>query len=122
MISDWAGYLRFREQFAAATDPEFYPGEWLDAQVAQGKAWPIIGENAAIVVEVRAYPGGAAAVHGLVAAGDMVEIVNELIPAAEQWGRSKGCKYGLIESREGWSKVLKDHGWRTHQQSLLKEL
>jgi len=122
MISDWVGYLRFRAQFQTVIDPEFYPIEWLDFEVSAGRAWPIIGENAALVVEVKAYPGGVKAAHGLIAAGDLNEIINELIPAAEAWGRTQGCKYGLIESREGWAKALKSHGWEIHQVSILKVL
>jgi len=120
--SDWAGYLHFRDKFREATDPAFYPTEWLDDQIRRGFAQPIVGENAALVVEVRVYPGGARAAHGLIAAGDVGEIVGVLIPAAEQWGRDNGCTIGLIESREGWSKVLKSHGWNPHQVSLRKEL
>lgn len=122
ILCDWAGYQRFRPQFEQVIDPEFYPITWLDFEVAQGRAWPIIGENAALIVEVRSYPGGVSVAHGLIAAGDLEEIVNELIPAAEAWGRSKGCKYGLIESREGWAKVLKSHGWETHQVAIIKSL
>lgn len=122
ILADWAGYQRFRPQFAAVTDPAFYPIEWLDFEVAQGRAWPIIGNNAALVVEVKPYPGGVRVAHGLIAAGDLEEIVSELIPAAEAWGRANGCRYGLIESREGWAKVLKSHGWQVHQISILKEL
>lgn len=122
IVPDWTGYLRFRPQFEQVTDPQFYPIEWLDAQVLKGRAWPIVGRAAALVVEVRQYPGGVRAAHGLIAAGNLSEIVNELIPRAEAWGRAQGCKFGLIESREGWAKVLKKHGWGTHQVALLKEL
>lgn len=122
MISDWAGYLKFRAGFEEATDPEEYPIEWLDHQVAVGTAWPIIGKKAAVVVEFKQYPGGARAVHGLVAAGDINEIANSLIPAAEEMGRRSGCKYGLIESREGWARVLKNHGYEVRQVTLRKEL
>lgn len=122
ILPDWAGYYRFRGQFEETTDPEFYPIEWLDRQILDGRAWPIVSKSAALVVEVRQYPGGVKACHGLIAAGDLGEIVGKLIPAAEQWGRENGCKYGLIESREGWSRALSKHGWRTHQLALIKEL
>lgn len=116
------GYLRFRPQFEQVTDPIFYPIEWLDAQVLSGRARPFIGRAAALVMEIREYPGGARVAHVLIAAGDMTEIVDDLAPQAEQWGRDSGCQFGLIESREGWAKVMKKHGWRIHQVALLKEL
>ena len=138
IVPDWAGYVRFRDAFAEATDPAFYPIAWLDAQVLAGAAWPIVGRAAALVVEVRDYPGGARVAHGLVAAGDpgspdrgpgqaapgagLAEIVAELIPAAEAWGRARGCRLGLIESREGWAKLLRPHGWEPHQLTLRKPL
>jgi hypothetical protein len=122
IIPDWATYLRFRSQFEQTTDPAFYPIEWLDQQILSGKAIPFFGRHSALVMEVREYPGGARTAHVLVAAGDMREIVENLAPAAEQWGRDNGCHFGLIESREGWVKVMKHHGWRVHQIALLKEL
>jgi hypothetical protein len=122
IVPDWAGYLRFRPDFEATTDPDFYPIEWLDGQILCGAAWPIVGNDAALVVEVKDYPGGARVAHGMIAAGELSEIVGQLIPQAEEWGRSKGCRFGLIESREGWAKVLKQHGWSVHQTALMKEL
>ena len=122
IVPDWAGYLRFRDAFADVTDAASYPIGWLDGQILAGAAWPIVGRQAALVVEVRDYPGGARAAHGLAAAGDLAELVAELIPAAEEWGRRRGCRLGLIESREGWAKVLKTQGWEPHQLSLRKVL
>jgi hypothetical protein len=121
-VPDWAGYLRFRSAFEKTTDPAFYPIAWLDDQILSGAAWPIIGDNAAIVMEARQYPGGVRVGHVLIAAGDLREIVERLAPVAEDWSRANGCQYGLIESREGWAKVMKSHGWRVHQIALIKEL
>jgi hypothetical protein len=70
IVPDWAGYLRFRDRFAAAMDPLFYPIGHLDGLVLAGQARLWIGDDAAIAAEARIYPGGARAVHGLVAAGD----------------------------------------------------
>jgi hypothetical protein len=73
-------------------------------------------------VELRRYPGGALDVHGLVAAGDMVEIRDNLIPCAEAWGRANGCIAGVVESRPGWAKVLKPSGYEVSQVTVRKEL
>lgn len=119
MIDD---YLRFRDRLAEALDPRFYPIDWLDNQVLEGRATTIATENGCVVVEIRNYPGGAREVHGLVAAGDLDEIVERVIPAVEQMGRENGCQVACCESREGWARMLKSSGYRVHQVTLRKEL
>lgn len=115
-------YRLWRDRLAAANQPEFYPAEWLDQQIESGMSVPIIGEDAALVAGVRLYPGGARV--GLVRAGcgDMDELIHELAPRAEQWGREHGCQLAMLEGRPGWQRALKEHGWRAHQVSLLKDL
>jgi hypothetical protein len=122
MVPDWAGYQRFRDSFAEIIDPAEYPIEWLDRQILNGLAWPIIGEGAGLVVEVKRYPGGARAVHALVAAGDLQEIATKLRAEAEAWGRDRRCTFALVESREGWTRALKQYGYNTHQISVRKVL
>jgi hypothetical protein len=119
---DWAGYRRFRDGFAAAMDPEFHPIAHLDGLVLAGQARLWIGEKAAIAAEMLAYPGGARALHGLVAAGDLAEIRSVLIPAAEAWGRATGCTHAIIESRPGWARALRSSGYEIHQIALRKGL
>jgi hypothetical protein len=119
---DWAGYRRFRDRFADAMDPAFYPIEHLDALILFGRARLWVGEDAAIVAEIRDYPGGARAVHGLVAAGRIEEINAQLIPRAEAWGKALGCTCAIVESRSGWMRALKAHGYAPHQVALRKEL
>jgi len=119
---DWAGYRRFRPLFAEAMDPAFYPIDHLDALLLSGRARLFVGEEAAIVAEIRAYPGGARAVHGLVAAGRIEEIVDALIPRAEAWGRARGCTHAVVESRAGWMRALRLHGYEPHQVALRKDL
>lgn len=121
MVPDWAGYLEFRDAFASVMDPERYHIQWLDDRVLSGAALFLRSDNAAIVAEVRAYPTGFREVHGLVAAGDLGEIVGELIPAAEQWGVEQGCGGAIIESRLGWAKALKESGYEMHQVAVRKE-
>ena len=113
-------YIRFRDQFAAALDPQFYTIQHVDHLYLSGRATLFTSENAAILAELKVYPTGAMDVHGLLAAGDLSEIVNELIPQAEAWGREEGCIGALIDSREGWGKVMKKHGYALHQQAIRK--
>lgn len=115
-------YARFREGFAAALDPDFYPIAYLDELVAIGRGLLWTSPAAAIVAEIKTYPGGAKVIHGLVATGDLEEITGALIPSAEAWAREQGCRFAIIESREGWARQLKSSGYEPHQVSLRKAL
>ena len=120
--ADWAGYLRFRDAFAAVIDPRLYTIEWLDAQVLTGAVRLWIGREAAIVAQLKRYPTGAVDIEGLIAAGALAEIVSDLIPAAEAWARSIGCAGAIIQSRAGWARMLKSQGYQPYQLALRKEL
>ena len=117
-----SAYQRFRPRFAEALDPRLYTLAHLDALIHSGRAQAWYGIDAAIVTEVRTYPTGARVLHGLVAAGPLEEIVGELIPRAEAWGRTIGCVLAVVESRSGWVRKLKDAGYEIHQTALRKEL
>ena len=115
-------YARFRPLFAEALDPRLYAIEHLDGLLCSGRAQIWFGEAAAIVTELRTYPAGARAIHGLVAAGALDEIVDRLIPRAEAWARSIGCGFAIIESRPGWARALKHQGYEPHQVAVRKAL
>jgi hypothetical protein len=115
-------YASWRERFAEALDDRFYSLEWLDNQVRGGRAILWSDEDAAILAEVRFYPTGAKDIHGLVAAGDMEAIATRLIPRAEEWAKAAGCIGAVIESREGWTRVLKSAGYLPYQTAVRKEL
>ena len=119
---NWSGYLRFRSDFAEVIDPRLYTIEWLDEEVLAGAALLWVGRNAAIIARIKHYPTGAYDIEGLIAAGDLEEIAGELIPAAEDWGRAQGCVGAIIQSREGWARVLKGAGYSVHQVALRKGL
>lgn len=122
ILPDWAGYRRFRDRFAEAMDPAFWPIEYLVGLILSGRARLWVGSEAAVVAEIRDYPGGARVVHGLVAAGRIEEIVEQLIPEAEAWGTAMGCTAAIIESRAGWARALKAEGYAPHQVAIRKEL
>lgn len=103
-------------------DPRFYTIDYLDKRLIGGTAHFFEGEAAAILTEFKTFPGGAKAVCGLVAAGDMQEIIEVLIPRAEAWGRANQCQFGMIESRPGWARSMKPHGYDVFQIALVKEL
>ncbi len=115
-------YAAFRDQFAEAMDPRLYPIEHLDQLLIAGQAQFFATDKAAIVTEIKTFPTGAKAVCGLIAAGDLAHIENLLIPRAEQWGKRHGCTFGMIESRPGWAKRMKRHGYEVFQVAIIKEL
>jgi hypothetical protein len=122
ILPDWAGYCRFRDRFAEAMDPAFWPIEYLDGLILAGRARLWVAEHAAIVAEIKDYPGGARLVHGLVAAGRIGDIERLLIPQAEAWGKAAGCTHAIIESRSGWMRALRAYGYEPHQVAVRKEL
>ena len=122
MIPDWAGYCGFRDAFAGVMDERYYTLDWLDQQILLGKVQFFCTDDAAIIAEIKDYPTGAKDVHGLIAAGDLADIIEVLIPQAEAWGKERGCIAGLIESRPGWAKTLKGFGYEPHQLTIRKEL
>lgn len=122
IVPDWAAYLHWRPRFAEAMDPVFYTPEYLDDLILAGRAMLWLVSDAAMVTEIREYPGGARVIHGLVAAGELATIVNDLIPEAEVWAKAQGCSHAMIESREGWARALKLHGYEVHQVSVVKGL
>jgi hypothetical protein len=114
-------YDAFRELFADAIDPQFYTLDYLDGLVRSGKAECWFSDHAAIVAELRQYPGGAKVIHGLVAAGPMDEVL-DLIAAAEKWAKANGCTHAEVESRSGWVRLLKDRDYEICQTLLRKAL
>lgn len=95
--------------------------EWLDGRILSGVAQFWRTDAAAIVAELRQFPGGAVDLHGLIAAGDKDDIVNKLIPQAEAWGKDNGCLAAVVESRPGWARALKGSGYEISQVAVRKE-
>lgn len=117
-----SAYDHWRPRLAEAIDPIYGGVEYLDYLLfgcGVAKLWT--SENACIVTRFSFYPG-CKIIEGLVAAGDLGEIKDTLIPLAEQYGREQGCRFATISSRDGWAKVLKSSGYAPHQVTLVKEL
>ncbi|MGZ8349181.1 MAG: hypothetical protein ACXWU2_04065 [Allosphingosinicella sp.] len=116
-------YPAYRPLFAAALDPRLHRIDHLDALLASGRAQFWSGDAAALVTELRTFPAGATAICVLVAAGDKDEIVGRLRPRAEQWARDQaGCSLAIVESRPGWQRALRPHGYAAYQVALVKAL
>jgi hypothetical protein len=118
---DMAAYMRLRSEIEKAMDPRRYTIDWLDGQVIAGAYRLFASAGAIIIAEIRTYPTWAREVHGVVAAGDLDEIETELIPQAEEWGRSLGCIAAQIDSRDGWERVMKKHGYERLKTVIRKE-
>lgn len=115
-------YAEWRGEFAKAIDPRFYTLDYLDWLLRTGQANLWVGLQCALVTRVKLFPSGNSAVEFLVAAGDLDELTKELAPSVEQWGRENGCMFALIESRPGWERAMKRHGYELFQASIVKEL
>lgn len=117
----WSEFERFLPGFAEAMDRRFYTPEWLRSQVWAGavKFWS--SANAAITAELRTYPTGAVAVHGLYATGALTGVL-KLIPLAEAWGKANGASFAFVDSREAWRTLLEPYGYDPYKTCVLKEL
>lgn len=124
MISDekWAEYLRFRDAFREMLDESFYPISWLDGEIAQGRVVLLCQEDSAILISVKVYPSGVKELVGEAATGKREMIISTLIPLAEQFGREIGCAFANISSRQGWDRVMREHGYSRHQTTIRKAL
>jgi hypothetical protein len=117
----WLDYVPWREKFAGALDPRMYRIEHLDARIDDDVKLFTCPE-AALILELRHYPTGAFDGHVLVAAGDAEAIVNILRPRAEACLRAIGAMGAIVESRAGWERALRPHGYSKHQTMVRKEL
>lgn len=117
----WHAYLPWREAFEPILDTRFYTMEWLDAEVASGRARCWSTDTAAIIATLRSYPTGAVEVHGLIAAGDL-DGIRELVGDAEQWGLQEGAVVASIASRAGFVRAFAHMNYSLFQVELRKDL
>jgi hypothetical protein len=117
----WAGYQRHRAEIAELLDPRCYEINWLDVEILNGRVLCLDNDEAVIAFKIEQYPAGAKELHGMVAAGALRAIL-ELIDQAEALAREIGVEFAVIASRPGWARVLRDHGYDTHQIMVRKEL
>lgn len=81
--------------------------------------WP--GRGAAMVTEVTDFPR-AKVLSLWLAGGDLGELINELRPKAEAWGRAQGCAQVTILGRSGWERALRDCGYEPAARLVMKDL
>jgi hypothetical protein len=118
----WCDYLPWRTTFEKALDPRFYRIEHLDERINSNSVRIFACPEAALIVELRHYPTGRFDGHVLIAAGSPEQVVAVLRPRAEAWLRDIGAMGAIVESRAGWARLLKQHGYESHQLAVRKEL
>ena len=115
-------YAAWRNRLASGLCPQLYTVEWLDRRLAEGSAFFFANERCALVVELKQYPTGAVVVKAVVAAGDVDGIIEELGPAVTEWGRANGASFEMIQSRDGWARKMREHGFQEFQRILIREI
>ena len=115
-------YLGWRDPLSQALDRRYHNPEWLDWMVMNGRAHLIATERAAGVAEIVYYPTGAKDLKGICAAGELGEIVEVIIPQFAVWGKRMGCVALLVDSREGWTRILKNQGFALYRTAMRKAL
>lgn len=117
----WLEYQPWRDELAKALDPRFYTIDYLDGRVTGRSVRVFACPEAVLLMELRHYPTGRFDGHALIAAGDASAIGGKLREEAEAWLRDIGAIGAIVESRAGWAKALRPHGYRTYQVALRKD-
>lgn len=85
----------------------------------EAQLWP--GRAAAMVTAVEDDPCERRMLIWL-AGGELDELRDELLPAAERWARGRGCRRMLIIGRPGWERALKTKGYAPLARLIAKDL
>lgn len=118
-------FLRARPYLIAALErgPQEY--SLIDVAKALDNHMAVLwtGDRSAMVTTVAQY-GDELVVVVLLGGGDMAELLAKGMPRAEQWARDAGCVRAEIyePTRDGWARVLGQHGWRKMDGGLEKIL
>ena len=113
-------YDKWRHRLARANDPALIPITHVDELLAEGLAQFWATDDAAIVTQLRTWPGGAVTVEVVAAAGKKADIIGPLHESAAAWAMTQGATHVMVAGRDGWRRELPD--FRHYQTLLLKEL
>ncbi len=113
-------YQEWRHRLARTNDPALIPITHIDRLLADGLAQFWATPDAAIVTQLRKWPGGAVTGEVIAAAGKKADILGPLQDAATEWCRENGATHILVSGRDGWRHELP--GFRHYQTHLLREL
>lgn len=106
---------------ALAYDGGFHLIEDIERFISEGTAhfWP--GKQSAVITQFWEFPRCKALNYWL-AGGDMAELLTEMQPQIEAWGRAQGCGRIIIAGRKGWERAMAPHGFKPVWTALMKEL
>lgn len=91
------------------------------ALVESGECRFWAGRAAAMITEVQRWPRLSVLLLWL-GGGDLDELVNELRPMAEDYGREQGCTRVRVSGRPGWIRALRGQGYAPASAACAKEL
>lgn len=113
-------YQKWRHRLARANDPALIPITHIDELLSDGLAQFWATDDAAMVTQMKEWPGGAVTVEVVAAAGKKGDITGVLGEAAVAWGAQNGASHVLVAGRDGWRRERPD--FRHYQTLLIKEL
>lgn len=102
-----------------------HAAEDIKAELDAGRAQLWCGTASALVTEIVVHPRRRVCRIWL-AAGDMTELVHEMLPDVEAWAAAQDCDAMELVGRHGWARVLESyhqpHTVLVKELSLTKEL
>lgn len=113
-------YQKWRHRLARANNPQLIPITHIDQLLIDGAAQFWATDDAAIVTQLREWPGGAVTIEVTAAAGKKADILGPLHSAAAAWATENGATHILVAGRDGWRREL--DGFRHYQTLLIKDL
>lgn len=108
-------------QAALINGGDYYDLSDVEQAVRAGEAlfWP--GEKSAVVTQVWRFPK-ATILNFWLAGGDMTEIVDDMRPVIEAYGKVQGCTKTVVVGRLGWVRALKGAGYTPVWTAVAKEI
>lgn len=113
-------YEKWRHRLARANDADLIPITHVDELLAGGLAQYWATDDAAIVTQLKEWPGGAVTIEVIAAAGKKADITGPLHESAAEWARANGATHIMVAGRDGWRRELPEY--RHYQTLLLKEI
>ena len=98
-----------------------HPADDIKEAIKNKNAQLWTGKRSVIVTEINGYPQSKKCRIWL-AAGDMDELVDEMLPDVEEWSKNEGCSSVIIAGRKGWARVLADKNYKQNYVTLERKL
>lgn len=115
-----SGWAFWRDRVAQAVDGSHHTIESIERSLVEGRAQLLTLPDCCFVVELADYPA-ARACQVMWAAGTL-EAILAASARLHAWARAQGCSEMLVEGHAGWTRALKDIGYRPWSVTLRKAL